>query len=98
MSRTLLKWSSGNIKWGNNPYTWGDVALVEEIRRKGSGIVETWEKEDKEKYKKFIKLTCKVKGYNEEKFIKEIKDKKIYISIDDIKLVVNEVTKSLKII
>ena len=95
MSRTPLKWSEGNIIWGDNPYTWGDVALVEEIISGGSGVVDRWKKEDKKKYKKFIKLICKVKGHKEFNEKKEIQD--VNITIEDIDLVDETVTKSLKI-
>ena len=31
MARTPITWDSANIIWSNNPYTWDDIALVEEV-------------------------------------------------------------------
>lgn len=88
--KTPYNWinNTGNlpsIVWGNNPYTWGDVAFVMGVLEQGG--IKYLEKHQDEK-KKFIKLLCKVKGIEFDE-TKEIKKTKIFI--EDIQLVAKEV-------
>lgn len=81
------------FKWNtapNNPthprYTWNEVEL---IRHAGGDLMnEPWQKWDKNKKKKLIKLICKVKGktYNESKYTNDYK-----IKISDVRLVAKEI-------
>ena len=105
--RTPIKWEDADFKWNiappsedykvgfkasSFPYTWDDVALVEEAVSVGGGgnILEDmpWMKFEDEKKKRLVKLICKVQGktITEEK---EIQDYKIKVS--DIKLLAEKV-------
>tara|TARA_R110000744_G_scaffold74364_1_gene148572 strand:+ start:75 stop:440 length:366 start_codon:yes stop_codon:yes gene_type:complete len=105
---TKIKWVDADFKWNiappsedyktgfkasSFPFTWGDVALVEEVAVGGSGsseIAHNVNQLDPEKKKRFIKLVCKVKGietYSGQKTIRE----DIEITAEDIELVVKEV-------
>ena len=107
--RTPIKWEDADFKWNiappsedykvgfkasSFPYTWDDVALVEEaievIQQGGGGIIEDdmpWTR-DEEKKKRLIKLICKVQG----KTIKEEKEIQDYkIKVSDIKLLAEKV-------
>ena len=107
--KTPIKWEDADFKWNiappsedykvgfkasSFPYTWDDVALVEEaievIQQGGGGIIEDdmpWTR-DEEKKKRLVKLICKVQG----KTIKEEKEIQDYkIKISDIKLLAEKV-------
>ena len=105
--KTPIKWKDADFKWNaappskdykvgfkasSFPYTWNDVALVEEVVEAlgGGGVIEDdmpW-MQDEEKKKRLVKLICKVQGktFKEEK---EIQDYKIKVS--DIKLLAEKV-------
>lgn len=80
------KWGNANFAWNNNPYTWDDVALVQEVVQAGSNYQEVFK--DEKKKKKFIKLICQIEGI-EYKETKEIKKRQIRIT--DVALVAKEV-------
>ena len=86
---TLISWDQANVSWNNNPFTWDDVALVEEIIRGMGDMGEMpWTQFNKEKKKHLIKLICKVQG----KTIKEEKEIQNYkIKVSDIKLLAEKV-------
>ena len=81
------------FKWNTAPnnstyprYTWNEVEL---IRHAGGDLMnEPWQKWDKEKKKKLIKLICKVKGktYKESKYVNDYK-----IKISDVKLATEKI-------
>ena len=81
------------FKWNTAPnnstyprYTWNEVEL---IRHAGGDLInEPWQKWDKEKKKKLIKLICKVKGktYKESKYVNDYK-----IKISDVKLATEKI-------
>ena len=106
---TPIKWQDADFKWNaappsedykvgfkpsRFPYTWNDVALVEEvvevIQQGGAGVLEEdmpWMK-DQDKKKRLVKLICKVQG----KTIKEEKEIQNYkIKVSDIKLLAEKV-------
>ena len=104
--KTPIKWKDADFKWNiappsedykvgfkpsKFPYTWNDVALVEEVvEALGGGIIEDdmpWMK-DQDKKKRLIKLICKVQGrtYKETKESQDIK-----ITAKDIKLLAEKV-------
>ena len=106
--KTPIKWEDADFKWNiappsedykvgfkasSFPYTWDDVALVEEaVGVDGGGGVMAenmpWTQFDDEKKKRLIKLICKVQG----KTIKEEKEVQEYkITISDIKLLAEKV-------
>ena len=104
-----IKWEDADFKWNiappsedykpgfkasSFPYTWDDVALVEEvveaIQQGGGGVIEDdmpWMK-DQDKKKRLIKLICKVKGktYKESKYVNDYK-----IKVNDVRLVAKEI-------
>ena len=106
---TPIKWKDADFKWNTAPpsedykpgfkpsrfpYTWNDVALVEEvveaIQQGGGGVIEDdmpW-MQDEEKKKRLVKLIYKVQG----KTIKEEKEIQNYkIKVSDIKLLAEKV-------
>lgn len=105
--KTPIKWEDADFKWNiappsedykvgfkasSFPYTWDDVALVEEAVGAGGGGVMAddmpWTKFEDEKKKRLIKLICKVQG----KTIKEEKEIQDYkIKVSDIKLLAEKV-------
>ena len=106
-TRTPFQWNTANFTWDANnpfpnqsvtPFTWDDVALVEEIAKivgGGGGYHKLHNAfKDTKKKERFVKLLCKVKGIEYEES-KEMKDYKIVIS--DVELVVNEVMSAVKI-
>ena len=104
--KTPIKWEEVDFKWDIAPpsedykvgfkaslvpYTWDDVALIEEaVEAFGGGDMDEmpWTKWEDEKKKRLIKLICKVQGrtYKETKETKEIK-----ITAKDIKLLAEKV-------
>ena len=96
--------SSKRIVWGDNPYTWGDVALAIEIADiidDGLGTKNRRAREarlqqlDKDKKKRLIHLICRVKGekvYDETKEIEEVE-----IKVEDVEMVINEILGKIKV-
>ena len=101
---TPIKWEDADFKWNlapssksykpgfkpqTFPYTWDDVALVEEALG-GRAIIDDmpWTKWEDDKKKRLVKLICKVQGrtYKETKESKNIK-----ITAKDIKLLAEKV-------
>jgi hypothetical protein len=96
VNRVPFKWNTANFAPNQNPFpnqskipfTWNDVALLIEIISGGpGGIAQTFQ--DKEKKKRFITLWCKVKGYDETKQTKEVKNVKI--TAHDVEMVIKEI-------
>ena len=103
-----IKWEEADFKWNTAPpnekykkgfkpstfpYTWDDVALIEEVVdavHQGGGVIEDdmpWMK-DQDKKKRIIKLILKCQGktYKETKEIQDIK-----ITAKDVKLLAEKV-------
>jgi|TARA_R110001583_G_C5588485_1_gene403565 hypothetical protein len=108
MSVTPIKWKDADFKWNaappnenykvgfkpsKFPYTWNDVALIEEVVeaiQQGGGVMADdmpWIK-DEDKKKRLIKLICKVQGktYKQTKPVKDIN-----ITAKDIRLLAEKV-------
>ena len=91
---------SVDVLWGDNDFTWGDVAFVLEIFDGiGSGARKAREKRlqdlEKEKKKKLIHLICRVKGekvYDEKKEVGDIQ-----IKLEDAELVIKEVLGKMRV-
>ena len=91
---------SVDVIWGDNNFTWGDVAFVLEIFDGiGSGARRAREKRlqdlEKEKKKRLIHLICRVKGekvYDEKKEIGDIQ-----IKLEDAELVIKEVLGKMRV-
>ena len=92
--------TSVDIVWGDNSYTWGDVAFVLSIFD-GIGSSSRRAREarlqqlDKDKKKRLIRLICRVKGekvYDEEKEVGDIQ-----LRLDDVDMVINKVVGTMKV-
>ena len=110
MAKSKVKWNgttedgrTTSVVWGNNPFTWDDVALAIEVADviDGKGTYSRREREDKlngldkNKKKRLIRLICRVKGekvYDEQKEVGEVD-----IKLEDAELVVNEVLSKIKV-
>ena len=82
----IFTWDNADFLWNDNPYTWDDVILVQQLAA-GVDELNYWGKEDKDK---LVKLILKVHGNT----ITESKRKKIKqykIKASDIKLTVEKV-------
>ena len=92
--------TSVDIVWGNNSYTWGDVAFVLSIFDGiGSSSRRAREKRlqdlEKEKKKRLIHLICRVKGekvYDEKKEVGDIQ-----IKLEDADLVIERVLGKMRV-
>ena len=106
---TKIKWEDADFKWNiappsedykpgfkasSFPYTWDDVALVEEVveavQEAGGSVIDGISKLKPEKKKRFIKLICKVKGIETYSGQKTIRDD-INVSTEDVEFVIKEV-------
>ena len=91
---------SVDIVWGNDDFTWGDVAFVLEIFDGiGGGTRRAREKRlqdlEKEKKKKLIHLICRVKGekvYDEKKEVGDVQ-----IKLEDAELVIEKVLGKMRV-
>ena len=88
--------------WGNNPFTWGDVALAVEIAEVIDGVGYTRRKErldklfkDEEKKKRFIHLVCRIKG--EKVYDDKVEVKDVDVKVEDAELVVETIVKKVKL-
>ena len=92
--------SSKSIVWGSNPFTWGDVAFIQEIVDGiGTGSRRAREARlqqlDKDKKKKLIHLICRIKGEKVYDDVTEVGDVKI--NIDDVELVAESIIGKVKL-
>ena len=92
--------SNETIIWGDNPYTWGDVAFIQEVvdgigtgsRRAREARIQQF---DKEKKKRLIRLICRIKGEKVYDDTTEVGDVKI--NIDDVELVAENIIGKVKL-
>ena len=92
-----------NIVWGSNPYTWGDVAFIQEIvDGLGSGSRRARQDrlnkilDDEDKKKRLIHLICRVKGVKVYDDYTEVGS--VEVDVDDVELVVERMMgKKLKL-
>ena len=92
--------SSKSIVWGSNPFTWGDVAFIQEVVDGiGTGSRRAREARlqqlDKEKKKRLIRLICRIKGEKVYDDVTEIGDVKI--NIDDVEMVAENIISKVKL-
>jgi|TARA_X000001382_G_C3062862_1_gene144904 hypothetical protein len=88
MIGTALTWEDSDWLWNDNPFTWGEITLAEQVAvSKSSDIKQILNADDQ---KRFIKLVCKVKGIETYSGQKTINDD-IEVTADDINLVVKKV-------
>ena len=88
--------------WGNNPFTWGDVALAVEIADVIYGVGYKRRKErldnlfkDEDKKKRFIHLVCRIKG--EKVYDDKVEIQDIDVKVEDAELVVETLVKRVKL-
>jgi len=100
--KEFLKWSDIRIgTWNSNPFTWDDVALIEEIEVVGGGNLDSSlayvNKLPKKRKLQLIKiiLTLQNKEFIETKYKNS---KHIKINIDDIKLLLENKPKVTAIV
>ena len=85
---------SKSIVWGSNPFTWGDVAFIQEIvdgigtgsRRAREARIQQL---DRDKKKRLIRLICRVKG--EKVFDEKIEVKDVQVNIEDVDMVAEQI-------
>ena len=92
--------TSVDIVWGDNSYTWGDVAFVLSIFDGiGSSSRRAREKRlqdlDKDKKKRLIHLICRVKGVKVYDEKKEVGD--VQIKLEDAELVIEKVLGKMRV-
>jgi len=91
---TKITWNEANFFWNDNPFTWDEVQLVEEISEEldGAGSVsksKVLQELPDNKKEKLIHLIMRRKGikiYDGSKKVKEID-----IKVDDVELLIKEV-------
>ena len=109
MANSKVRWGgttednrSVSTIWGNNPFTWGDVALAVEIADVIDGVGYKRRKErlddlfrDQDKKKRFIHLICRIKG--EMVYDDKVEVKDIDVKVEDAELVVETIVKKVKL-
>ena len=94
--------SNKNIIWGNNPFTWGDVAFIQEIvdgigtgsrRARQDRLNKILDDEDKKK--KLIHLICRIKGEKVYDDYTEVGD--VEVKVDDVELVAENIIGKIKL-
>ncbi len=109
MANSKVRWGgttedgrSVSTIWGDNPFTWGDVSLAEEIAQVIDGVGYKQRKErldklfkDEDKKKRFIHLVCRIKG--EKVYDDKVEVKDIDVKVEDAELVVETIVKKVKL-
>ena len=109
MANSKVRWGgttedgrSVSTIWGNNSFTWGDVALAVEIADVIDGVGYKRRKErldnlfkDEEIKKRIIHLVCRIRG--EKVYDDEVEVKDIDVKVEDAELVVETIIKKVKL-
>ena len=111
MSKSKVQWGgltedgrSVSTIWGNNPFTWSDVALALEVAEvivdDGAGYTRRKKRlddlfKDEEKKKRFIHLVCRIKG--EKVYDDKVEVQDIDVKVEDAELVVETIVKKVKL-
>ena len=111
MSTSKVRWNgttedgrTTSVQWGNNSFTWSDVALAVEIAEvivdDGAGYTRRKERldnlfKDEEKKKRFIHLVCRIKG--EKVYDDKVEVKDVDVKVEDAELVVETIVKKVKL-
>ena len=109
MANSKVRWGgttedgrSVSTIWGNNSFTWGDVALAVEIADVIDGVGYKRRKErldnlfkDEDKKKRFIHLVCRIKG--EKVYDDKVEIQDIDVKVEDAELVVETLIKKIKL-
>ena len=94
--------TSVSTVWGSNPYTWSDVAFIQEIAD-GIGTGSRRERQDRlnkilddeDKKKKLIHLICRIKGEKVYDDVTEVGN--VEVKVEDAELVVETIVKKVKL-
>ena len=111
MSKSKVRWNgttedgrSVSTIWGNNDFTWSDVALAVEVaevfKKAGSSYKRRKENLDKllqdtDKKKKLIHLICRIKGEKVYDDYTEVGN--VDVKVEDAELVVETIVKKVKL-
>ena len=111
MATSKVRWNgttedgrTTSVQWGNNSFTWSDVALAIEVadvvKKAGSSYKrrkENLEKlfTDQDKKKRFIHLVCRIKG--EKVYDDKVEVKDVDIQVEDAELVIETLVKKVKL-
>ena len=109
MSKSKVRWNGTtedgrNVStiWGNNSFTWSDVALAVEVANVLGGSSYKRRKEnldkllkDTDKKKKLIHLICRIKGEKVYDDYTEVGD--VEVKVEDAELVVETIVKKVKL-
>ena len=111
MSKSKVQWGgltedgrSVSTIWGNNPFTWSDVALALEVAEvivdDGAGYTRRKKRlddlfKDEEKKKRFIHLVCRIKGEKVYDDYTEVGE--VDVKVEDAELVVETIVKKVKL-
>ena len=92
--------SNETIIWGDNPYTWGDVAFIQEVVDGiGTGSrrarQDRLNKLDDDKKKRLIHLICRVKGEKVYDDYTEVGS--VEVKVDDVELVAETIIGKVKL-
>tara|TARA_R100000008_G_scaffold86245_1_gene78544 strand:+ start:752 stop:1144 length:393 start_codon:yes stop_codon:yes gene_type:complete len=88
--------------WGNNSYTWNDIAFIQELvdgigtgsrRARQDRLNKILDDEDKKK--KIIHLICRVKG--EKVFDEDIEVKDVQVNVKDVDMVAEQILGKVKL-
>ena len=109
MSESKVQWGGltedgRNVStiWGNNPFTWGDVAFIQEIvdgigtgsrRARQDRLNKLLDDEDKKK--RIIHLICRIKGEKVYDDYTEVGD--VEVKVDDVELVAENIIGKIKL-
>ena len=91
---TKIKWNEADILWNDNPFTWDEVQLIQEIAEEldaaggvpKSRIIQELPDEKKEKLIHLILRRKGIKIYDKKKKVKEVE-----IKVEDVELLIREV-------
>jgi len=107
MSKSKVRWNgttedgrSVSTIWGNNDFTWSDVALAIEVSKALSSPSRRKQNLDKllqdtDKKKKLIHLICRIKGEKVYDDVTEVGD--VEVKVEDAELVVETIVKKVKL-
>ena len=111
MSTSKVRWNgttedgrTTSVQWGNNSFTWSDVALAIEVadvvKKAGSSYKRRKENLEKllkntDKKKKLIHLICRIKGEKVYDDYTEVGD--VDVQVEDAELVVETIVKKVKL-